>query len=51
MPDSLMCEFNGGYAADGCREQPLIAVILQEGNACLCIPFFEHRRQQGLNFW
>jgi len=32
MPDSLMCEFNGGYAADGCREQPLLAVILQEGN-------------------
>lgn len=31
--DYLMGEFNGGCtAADGCREQPLIAVILQEGN-------------------
>ena len=29
-----MGEFNGGCtAADGCREQPLVAVILQEGNA------------------
>jgi len=28
-----MGEFNGGCtAADGCREQPLLAVILQEGN-------------------
>jgi hypothetical protein len=33
MPDSLMGEFNGDCtAADGCREQPLLAVILQEGN-------------------
>jgi hypothetical protein len=31
--DYLMGEFNGGCsAADGCWEQPLLAVILQEGN-------------------
>jgi hypothetical protein len=30
--DYLMGEFSGGCtAADGCREQPLLAVILQEG--------------------
>ena len=33
MPDYLMGEFNGGCtAADGCREQPLLAAILQEAN-------------------
>jgi hypothetical protein len=32
--DYLMGEFNGGCtAAEGCREEPLLAVILQEGNA------------------
>jgi hypothetical protein len=31
--DYLMGEFNGGCtAADGCREQSLLAVILQEIN-------------------
>jgi hypothetical protein len=31
--DYLMGKFNGGRtAADGCRDQPLLAVILQEGN-------------------
>ena len=34
MPDYLMGEFNGGCTtADGCREQPLLAAILQEANA------------------
>ena len=34
--DDLMGEFNGGRtAADGCREQQLLVVILQEANAPL----------------
>ena len=33
MPDYLMGEFNGGCTtADGCRERPLLAAILQEAN-------------------
>ena len=33
MPDYLMGEFNGGCtAADGRRERPLLAAILQEAN-------------------
>jgi len=26
----MIGEFNGGCTADGCREQPLLAVIVQE---------------------
>ncbi len=34
MPDTLRGEFNSGCTtADGRREQPLLAVILQEANA------------------
>jgi len=42
----LMGEFNGGCtAADGCREQPPLAVILQEGNdwSAQALPGFGRR--------
>ena len=50
MPDYLMDEFNGGCtAADGCRERPLLAAILQEANAQDQLPGrLCHLKLQGL---